>query len=325
MRVTITIPILNGSEYLKGCFSNLDNQVFRDFEVVFVIDHTTTHDVIDSIDSYCKEAGNARHVIQNDDEGLAGARNIGIDEAKGDIIWFLDVDDYVYPTFLEEMVGIMDENDADIVFCNHFEYCKQKIPDIPNLDYRVKKIDPEYALAHFTELPTHSWSRIQKRSIFNDGVARFIKRLAAEDIEQMIRSIYVSKRIYYYEKPLYVYYKTNKTSVKKNRPKEIESLEATARSLISLIGNENAYPYNEFKRRLAECMMRQSAFSKYGQFSKTYGSSYSHVLLDGVPHKTKEMRVYELSKLLYYLAIYPYTHYIWDNKEGMWGEVSGKK
>ena len=131
MRVTVTIPILNGSEYLKGCFSNLDNQIYRDFEVIFVIDHTTTPDVVESIASYCKRMENARYIIQDDDDGLAGARNIGIDEAKGDIIWFLDVDDYVYPTFLEEMVGIMDDNDAEIVFCNHFEYCRKKIPEIP--------------------------------------------------------------------------------------------------------------------------------------------------------------------------------------------------
>ncbi len=321
MRVTVTIPILNGFDYLKDCVSNLDNQSFRDFEVIFVIDHRSSGDVVSFIRSYCEEKDNARFVIQTDNDGLAGARNIGIDESRGDIIWFLDVDDYVYPTFLEEMVRIMDENDAELLFCNHFEYRKRIIPSVPDYNYRVRKIDSEYALAHFMELPINSWSRIQKKSIFSDGTARFINRPAAEDIEQTIRSIYVSNRIFYYNKPLYVYYKTEDTAKKRNRPNEIVSLEETARSIASLIGDKDIYPYNEFRRQLAECMMRQSAFSKYRQFSKAYGSSYSHQLLDGLPNKTKEMRIYELSKLLYYLAIYPYTHYIWDNKEGMWDNV----
>ena len=325
MRVTVTIPMLNGSEYLPGCLSNLSSQSYRDFEILFVVDHRSTKDTISAIDSYSKEMDNVRFIIQNDDLGLAGARNIGIDEARGDIIWFLDVDDHPYPSFLEEMVRILDDNDADIVFCNHFEHRKRIVPEIPDYDYKVRKIDHDYALAHFMELPIYSWSRIQKKSIFKDGTARFIHRPAAEDIEQTIRSIFVSDRIYYYEKPLYVYYKTNNTAVKRNRDKEIESLEETARSLVSLIGDSDVYPYNEFRKQVTERVMRQSAFSKYRLFSKSYRISYAHTLLEGMPDKTREMRVYELSKLLYYLAIYPYTHFIWDSKEGMWDRIDVKR
>jgi len=321
MKVTVTIPIFNSSEYLEGCFENLGRQTFRDFETVFVIDSKTTDDSVEKIESFCKDTNNSRYIIQKDDLALSGARNIGVDEARGDIIWFLDVDDHVYPTFLEEMVGIMDEKDADTVFCNHFESRKKVIPDIHDIKYSVKDIDHDWALANFNQLPVHSWSRIQKKSIFKDGTARFIHRPAVEDLEQTIRTIYVSKNICYYNKPLYVYYKTDKTSMMRNRPREIESMEEIARSVDQLFEGKEGYPYDDLRRHLAERVMRQSAFSKYGQFSKAYRSSYSHKLLEDIPDKTKEMRVYKLSKLLYYLTIYPYTHYIWDNKEGMWDNV----
>lgn len=319
MKVTVTIPIFNSSQYLNDCFENLKAQTFRDFEVVFVIDSKTTDDSKEKIDSYCEENGNSRFVIQNDDNGLSGARNIGIDEAKGEIIWFLDVDDYPYPTFLEEMVGIMDEKGAEMVFCNHYETHKNIIPEIPDIIYSVKEIDHDWALANFNELPVHSWSRIQKKSIFEDGVARFIPRPAAEDFEQTIRAIYVSKSIYYYDKPLYVYYKRDNSSMMRNRPREIESMEETSRSIDSLLEGKKGYPYDELRIHLAERVMRQSAFSEYRKFSEAYSSSYAHTLLKDIPDKTREMKVYRFSRLSYYLALYPFTHYHWDKKEGMWG------
>lgn len=319
MKVTVTIPIFNSSKYLNDCFENLKEQTFRDFEVVFVIDSKTTDDSLERIESYCKETDNSRFVIQDDDNGLSGARNIGIDEARGDIIWFLDVDDYPYPAFLEELVGVMDEKDAEIVFCNHYETHKNIIPEIPDIIYSVKEIDHDWALANFNELPVHSWSRIQRKSIFQDGVARFIPRPAAEDFEQTLRSIYVAKSIYYYDKPLYVYYKRDNSSMMRNRPREIESMEETARSIDSLLEGKEGYPYDELRRHLAERVMRQSAFSKYKRFSEAYSSSYAHTLLEDIPDKTREMKVYRFSRMLYYTALYPFTHYHWDKKEGMWG------
>ena len=320
MRVTVTIPIFNSSVYLDECFENIIGQTYRDFEVVFVIDYRTTDDSLQRIEQFCKDNENARFLIQNDDFGLAGARNIGIDNAEGEIIWFLDVDDHPYPSFLEEMVRVMDEKDVDIVFCNHYEFCKRVIPEIPDARYSVRDVDHDWALACFNELPVYSWCRIQKKSIFDDGVARFINRPAAEDFEQTLRSIYVSKKMCYYDKPLYVYYKADDTSMIRNRPREIEAMEETAKSVDELFKGKTGYPYDQMRIHLAERVMRQSAFSRYGQFSKAYSTSYAHTLLKDTPEKTKEMKVYSFSRLSYYFAIYPFTHYFWDRKEGVWEE-----
>ena len=186
MRVTVTVPILNSSQYLKDCIQCLNDQTFRDFEIVFVVDGRTDDGSMEIIEDLCSGMDGVRTVVQTERTGLAGARNIGIDEAKGEIIWFLDVDDHSYPGFLEELVSILDENDADIVFCNHFEFCKRIVPEIPEHDYKVKIVDREQALSNFIDLPVYSWSRIQKKKLFDDGRARFIQRPAAEDIACLI-------------------------------------------------------------------------------------------------------------------------------------------
>ena len=320
MRVTVTVPILNGSDYLEECVASLKSQSYKDFEVVFVVDDRTDDGSVEIIDKLC-DGLDHKTVIQTERTGLAGARNIGIDNADGEIVWFLDVDDHPMSTFLEELVGILDDNDADIVFCNHFEYCKRIIPEIPEHDYQAKVIDKGYALSNFTELPVYSWSRIQRKRIFDDGRARFIQRPAAEDIEQTIRSISVAEKICYYDKPLYVYYKSDDTSVKRNRDREIESMEATARSLMSFFEENGIQIDDAFRRHLAERIMRQSAFASYKKFSRSYKDSYAHILIQQLKERTKEMKVYSSSKLIYYLYLYRFTHGKWDNKEGLWGEL----
>ena len=321
MRATVTVPILNSSQYLKDCVQCLSDQTFRDFEIIFVVDDRTDDGSLEMVKELCAGMENVRIVIQTERTGLAGARNIGIDNADGDLIWFLDVDDHPFPTFLEEIVSILDDKDADIVFCNHFEYCKRIVPEIPEHDYQAKMIDKESALSNFIELPVYSWSRIQKKKIFDDGRARFIQRPAAEDIEQTIRSIAVAERICYYDKPLYVYYKSDNTAVKRNRSKEIESLESTARSLMSFFDGSNIQADDTFKGHLAERIMRQSAFASYKEFSRSYKDSYAHTLIRSLKERTREMKVYEFSKLLYYLALYRFTHGKWDKKEGLWKEL----
>ncbi len=320
MRVTVTVPILNGSDYLGECTASLRTQTFQDFDIVFVVDDRTDDDSVEMIDELC-DGMDYKIVIQTERTGLAGARNIGIDNADGELIWFLDVDDHPMSTFLEEMVKVLDDNDADIVFCNHFEYRRRFVPEIPEHDYHAEIVDKDYALSNFTELPVYSWSRIQRKKIFDDGRARFIQRPAAEDIEQTIRSIAVSKRICYYDKPLYIYYKSDNTSVKRNRDKEIESMEATARSLMSFLEENDIQIDDTFKRRLVERIMRQSAFASYKEFSRSYKDSYAHILIQQLKERTKEMKVYESSKLIYYLYLYRFTHHKWDNKEGLWKEL----
>ena len=50
MRVTVTVPVLNGSEYLEGCIESLGEQTFGDFETVFVVDDRTYDGSVEMIE-----------------------------------------------------------------------------------------------------------------------------------------------------------------------------------------------------------------------------------------------------------------------------------
>ena len=319
MKVTVAVAVYNGSTHIPGCIACLSEQVYRDFEVVFVVDSKTTDNSVELIEEGASSLPSCRVVIQNDSDRLGGARNIGIREASGELIWFLDVDDHPYPDFLSELVRIQGETGADIVFCNHIQLTERAVPPEPSGEFRVEVVSASDAVADFTRFPVYSWSRIQRRSIFESGDAFFINRPAAEDVEQTIRSLAVSDRVCYYGKPLYVYYKVGGSATNANRAKEARAMEDTARSTLDFVRSRCPESYDRFKVRILERLMRQMAFVPYGEYKRVYEGSIAHQVLQDVDDRTMEMNVFSRSRSSYYLALYPFTHWIWDRRTGSWG------
>ena len=212
--VTVTIPLFDSSRFIDDCLNGLLKQTYAPSEIIFVIDNRTTDNSEEILKRRMNEFGSLRIVKQNDRKGLAGARNIGIKEAKSDVIWFLDVDDMPHPTFLEELLSVMMETDADTVICNHFQSFKREMGIAPEKNYSFVVRDGKYAVEHYTDYPIYSWSRIQKKSVFNEN-SIFREHPAAEDIEQTIRQYSVSNKVCYYNKPLFTYVKRKSSSSKK--------------------------------------------------------------------------------------------------------------
>ncbi len=316
--MTVTVPVYNSSEFIDDCLDNLLKQTCKDFELIFVVDSRTSDNSVEILRSRIDQFSKMRIVEQTNGKGLAGARNIGIEEASGNVIWFLDVDDIPYPTFLEELLKIMSKTNADTVVCNHYQTFERKLYQIPEKDYSYTIVDGSYAVSHYTDYPIYSWSRIQKKTVFNEE-SMFRQHLAAEDIEQTIRQYASSKTVCYYNKPLYTYVKRKTSSTRKNRDKEIRSLEETAESLLPFVKDRVPEDFDEFEKRIIQNIMRQLTFSDYRSYSKGYDNSIVRLILSEIKEKTTEMKVFLFSKMLYYVILFPFSHCLWDRKKGLWG------
>jgi len=104
-KVSIVIPYYNGSApYLKDCLLSIQEQTFRDFEIIVVLDDPFPFDILEI---------EIRNLLVIDNTGRetkweGPARNRGLEEARGEYIKPLDADDMIYPTYLEEAVKILD-------------------------------------------------------------------------------------------------------------------------------------------------------------------------------------------------------------------------
>lgn len=97
MKISVIIPFSHYPHYLKECLESLKTSAFQDFETLLVVDKE--HDCIDDV---IKEYSFVR-VIESQVHGCASCRNVGMQYAMGEYIYFLDADDYV----LENTLGLL--------------------------------------------------------------------------------------------------------------------------------------------------------------------------------------------------------------------------
>lgn len=126
--ISVIVAVYNVEEYLDECIKSILKQTHQDFELILVNDGST--DQSGAIcDLYAKE--NERiHVIHQENKGPSGARNAGIDQARGMCIAFIDSDDWVHPTYLEVLFQRKITHDADIVACDFKRMQAYEISDI---------------------------------------------------------------------------------------------------------------------------------------------------------------------------------------------------
>ena len=99
--ISIIVAVYKGEKYLNGCVDAILNQTFRDFEVILV-DDGSPDNCPAMCDAIAKRDSRVR-VIHQQNKGVDGAKNAGIDSARGNWIGFVDQDDLIDKTYYEKL------------------------------------------------------------------------------------------------------------------------------------------------------------------------------------------------------------------------------
>lgn len=115
--VSIIVPIYKVEKYLPTCIDSIISQTYKNIEILLVDDGSP-----DNCGRICDEYAvkdNRIHVFHEANKGVSVARNIGLDNANGEWISFIDPDDYIDNDFIEYLVSIMHSTGADISYCGY--------------------------------------------------------------------------------------------------------------------------------------------------------------------------------------------------------------
>ena len=116
--ISIIIPIYNVKPYLSDCLDGVLAQTYRDWECILVDDGSSDGSG-ETCDEYAEQDTRFR-VFHKENGGVSSARNLGIDNARGEWVSFIDADDRILPEFLQSLIETADDSDELIVGGNTY-------------------------------------------------------------------------------------------------------------------------------------------------------------------------------------------------------------
>ncbi len=110
--ITVIVPVYNIEKYLERCVNSIRNQTYGNLEILLVDDGSTDRSG-EICDAFAAEDDRIR-AIHKENGGSSSARNLGIEEAKGEYLGFVDSDDYISGNMYELLVSALQEYDAEV-------------------------------------------------------------------------------------------------------------------------------------------------------------------------------------------------------------------
>ena len=106
-KVSVIVPVYNTEKYLPQCLDSIINQTFTDFECICINDGSTDNS-LSILEEYAKKDSRIR-IISQKNAGLSNVKNVGIKNATGIYITFIDSDDFVSLDYIEKLFKCIDE------------------------------------------------------------------------------------------------------------------------------------------------------------------------------------------------------------------------
>lgn len=226
--LSVIVPVYGVENYLAGCLDSIYPQLTDETEIILVDDESP--DNCGAVcDGYKEKYPDFTTVIHQKNKGLGGARDSGIEIAKGNYLLFVDSDDTIVEGTVETLLRTIREKSPDcIVFPINCTDESGKVlsvqkdiftPDTP--------IDPSTEKAVLCGLPA-ACNKVFKASLFRDNGIEFPSRVWYEDIRTTPKLFALSKSVVYLDTPLYNYLQRSDSIMNnKNVERNHEIIDAT--------------------------------------------------------------------------------------------------
>jgi glycosyltransferase involved in cell wall biosynthesis len=211
--LSVIIPVYNVEKYVRSCLQSVASQTLEGIEVI-IVDDGSTDGSPEIIREETVNNPNFR-IITQENRGLTGARNTGIEHASGRYLAFLDSDDFIDPDMYRHLIELAESHRADLVKCGivHFmDHSKEVIEH--NLDYpEFQEItSKERLMRDFLEKKVARvvWNGVYHSRLFRE--TRFPEGVNFEDA-YITPEMLLKAEKFLYTPQLLCYYRQRETSI----------------------------------------------------------------------------------------------------------------
>lgn len=234
-KVSIIIPVYNNENYISQCIESVENQTYKNYEII-IIDDGSTDDSLKLCKKFEKRNDKIK-VISINNGGVSNARNIGIKNASGDYVCFIDSDDYVMPTYIESLIKKM--NNKCLVISAYSVFNEKK-------DRQVKKINKQklyigidiYLKIVRNELFWNQpWNKMYNLNVIKENKLFFNDKLnMGEDLVFNLNYLNFIDNIFYINKTIYRHRINDNGAMANNNENKLKAL---SNILLEMYNKEN--------------------------------------------------------------------------------------
>ena len=205
-KISVIIPVYNVEQYLEKCLDSILNQTYKNIEIILVNDGSIDKSGL-ICDEYSRKYNNIK-VFHKENGGVSSARNLGIDNATGQYLAFIDPDDYIDANMYEILVEKIVETNSDIAMCS-FVYVKENENIVEDNSDETLVFDKEEVLRrYYTAIKPFNasflFNKLFKKELFKE-VRLDTELIIQEDTEVLLRIFNNISSIVYVGIPLYFY------------------------------------------------------------------------------------------------------------------------
>lgn len=223
--ISVIVPMHNASQYLEMCLESIYSQKNVLFEVILVDDGST-----DNTRSICEKWGNKnsnlKYIYQRN-LGPSEARNIGIEQAIGDYLYFMDSDDTIDSNYLNSF--LKDTGNFDLCIGNYKMHQEQKITSFVSENIKSRELNTSDIMNYIVD-PKHNffggfiWNKLFKAETVKNKIKFDKKIFYGEDMDFLIRYIIRNPKIITTKESAFFYnyfIRNNSLSTNKNSSKKL--------------------------------------------------------------------------------------------------------
>lgn len=207
--ISVIVPVYQVEKYLDACVESIVGQTYRNLEIILVDDGSKDH-CPEMCEAWANRDGRVK-VAHKANGGAASARNSGLDVASGELIGFVDPDDWLEPTMYETMLGNLLSEGADIsIVASTYEYDDGR--SFSNQLPSQRLVMDSAQAFKYVNMPGYygvaPWDKLYRASLFSG--LRFPEEARRNEdyeiayllIDRANRLVYSSERLYHYRQRL---------------------------------------------------------------------------------------------------------------------------
>jgi glycosyltransferase involved in cell wall biosynthesis len=249
--VSIIVPLYNAEKYIMKCVDSILEQTRTDFEC-FLVDDCSQDSCAVICDEYAAKDKRIRVIHKPQNEGVPQARKTGLGMANGEYILFVDSDDWLENTMLEELYKKAKSENYDVVYCDYYFEMPEGIKIIR---HHIENVNKAILIKNVACMIGDSalWFKLVKRKIYQNIF--FPQEWFSEDRLIFLQILYYAETITQVKKPLY-HYVYNQKSISYDAEKQAHRITDNYLNYLLLIKflKEKYSDLNYFEPELSRCI-----------------------------------------------------------------------